>query len=400
MQKVFWHGLRQKREASSSMQNPTSTSVLGALDTARFLRRYWQRQPLLIRQAVRDTQLLPRRAAVFGLAGREDVESRLVQHRADGSWKMSHGPFARRALPGLTQRGWTLLVQGVDLQDDATRALLDRFRFIPDARIDDAMISFATDGGGVGAHVDSYDVFLLQIHGRRRWRIGPASGRPRHVEGLPLRILADFTPTQEHLLDPGDMLYLPPGYAHEGVAVGECMTCSIGFRAPAAGELARELLQRIADEPPDDAPRPAWERALYVDRGGVSDNLSSAEIPLSLQEFAMSAAARLMSRPTALYRALGQYLTEPEAQLWFDAGDALSPGCGIRLDRKTRMLYDERHIYINGDTVRATGADARLLRLLARQRWLEPLDVSRASVEARELLGEWSEAGWLHRQLD
>ena len=137
-------------------------------------------------------------------------------------------------MPPLAQPGWTLLVQGLDLHLQAAHELLSRFRFVPDARLDDLMLSYASDGGGVGPHLDSYDVFLIQVHGRRRWRIGRAKDRSL-VDGLPLKILRHFEPEHEWLLEPGDMLYLPPLWAHDGVAVGECMTASVGFRAPATG---------------------------------------------------------------------------------------------------------------------------------------------------------------------
>ena len=137
-------------------------------------------------------------------------------------------------------------MQGVDLHDDAAHRLLQRFRFVPDARLDDVMVSYASDGGGVGPHIDSYDVFLLQVAGRRRWRIGRVA-RPRLRDDVPLKMLAGFEAAEDWLLEPGDMLYLPPGWGHDGIAVGECLTASIGFRAPAAAGLAADALQRLAD---------------------------------------------------------------------------------------------------------------------------------------------------------
>ena len=196
--------------------------LLGGLSPARFMQRHWQKKPLLVRQAVAGIKPLLSRAELFALAADAAVESRLIVRGADG-WQLKRGPLARRALPPLAQRDWTLLVQGVDLHDERAHALLQQFRFVPDARLDDLMISYASDGGGVGPHFDSYDVFLLQTHGRRRWRIGRQKNLSL-VEGLPLKILADFQPEQEHVLEPGDMLYLPPRWAHDGVAEGECMT--------------------------------------------------------------------------------------------------------------------------------------------------------------------------------
>src|SRR5436190_12669774 len=205
-----------------------ATPLLGGLSPQAFMRRHWQKRPLLIRQALPDVAAPLSRAELFALAAAEGVESRLIRQRGAG-WTLRHGPFTRRQLPSLTQPGWTLLVQGVDLHVDAAHQLLSRFRFVPDARLDDLMVSFATDGGGVGPHFDSYDVFLLQVQGRRRWRIGRQKDLALR-EGAPLKILAAFEPEEEHVLEPGDMLYLPPLWAHDGEALGECQTYSIGFR--------------------------------------------------------------------------------------------------------------------------------------------------------------------------
>ena len=220
-------------------------TLLGGLTPAQFMRRHWQKKPLLVRQAIPQFAPPVLRSELFALAAQEGVESRLVQ-LAKGAWKLRHGPFQRRALPALQQPDWTLLVQGVDLHNDAARSVLDQFRFVPEARLDDLMISYASDGGGVGPHFDSYDVFLLQAHGKRRWRVGRQRDTTL-VEGMPIKILANFEAEEEYVLEPGDMLYLPPRWAHDGVAEGECMTYSIGFRSPQRDELARETLLRVAD---------------------------------------------------------------------------------------------------------------------------------------------------------
>src|SRR6185437_2504674 len=167
------------------METDRPLALLGGLSASTFMRTHWQARPLLVRSALRDVDLhIPDRSRLFELAARDDVESRLVIREGE-RWSVRHGPFRRRALPPLTQHGWTLLVQGVDLHDDAAHDLLARFRFISDARLDDAMFSYASDGGGVGPHVDSYDVFLLQTSGRRRWRIGRAR-RARLRDDVPL----------------------------------------------------------------------------------------------------------------------------------------------------------------------------------------------------------------------
>jgi 50S ribosomal protein L16 3-hydroxylase len=231
----------------------TPLALLGGMTPAKFMQRHWQKKPLLVRQAIPGFVPPLTRAHLFDLAQSDDVESRLVvQGAGPQGWQMRSGPFARRSLPPLGRAGWTLLVQGVDLHDDAVHRLMQQFRFVPDARLDDLMISYATDQGGVGPHFDSYDVFLLQAQGQRRWRIGRQKDLTLQ-EDVPLKILANFEPEQEFVLEPGDMLYLPPRYAHDGIAEGECQTYSIGFRSPARGELARELIQRLAEDAGDAA---------------------------------------------------------------------------------------------------------------------------------------------------
>jgi len=191
-------------------------ALLGGLTPAQFMRRHWQKKPLLVRQAIPQFAPPVLRTELFALSAQEGVESRLVQ-LVKGAWKLRHGPFSRRALPALQQPDWTLLVQGVDLHHDAVHALMQQFRFVPEARLDDLMISYASNGGGVGPHFDSYDVFLLQAHGKRRWRIGRQKDLSLR-DGIPLKILAEFEPEEEFVLEPGDMLYLPPRYAHDGIA--------------------------------------------------------------------------------------------------------------------------------------------------------------------------------------
>lgn len=366
-----------------------SQALLGGLSPAAFMRRHWHKKPLLVRQAIAGVAPPLSRAAMFALAARDDVESRLIRRDADGGWHLRQGPLPRRALPALALPGWTLLVQGLDLHVDAAHELLALFAFIPAARLDDLMLSYASDGGGVGPHVDSYDVFLLQVQGRRRWRIArPRDERLR--EDVPLKMLADFAAEQEWLLEPGDMLYLPPGWAHEGVAVGsDCMTASIGFRAPRADELAQALLARLADglDERERAPR-------YRDAGQPATGTPGA-IPAALQGFARRALARALADPTVIARTLGEWLTEPKAQVWFEAGAGHNGEHGVQLDRRSRMAYDDRHIFINGESLRASGRDARLMRVLADWRALDAASVRGASPAARALIGEWLASGWL-----
>ncbi len=363
--------------------------LLGALSPAQFMRRHWQKKPLLVRQAVPGITPPIDRSALFDLAGGEAVESRLLS-RFDGGWRLRHGPFARRALPPIKKPDWTLLVQGLDLHWPAAHALLQAFRFVPEARLDDLMISWASDGGGVGPHLDSYDVFLLQVQGQRRWRIGPVADRSL-VPDLPVRILANFQPTEEWLLQPGDMLYLPPLWGHDGVAEGECMTCSVGFRAAAASTLAQELLHQIADglEPPETGD------VLYRDATQAATS-TPGRMPEGLRQFAATALQRALRDPLALDHALGQLMSEPKPQVWFEAGSPLDAGNGVVLDRRSRMLYDDHHVFINGEAFVAGGRDAKLMQRLADQRQLLAGDVARLSPAAHALVSDWADAGWLH----
>jgi 50S ribosomal protein L16 3-hydroxylase len=361
--------------------------LLGGLSPAQFMRRYWQKKPLLIRNAIPGFTPLLSRQQLFDMAADEAVESRLIVRKPQG-WTLRQGPLTRPQLPPLRQAGWTLLVQGVDQHLDAAHELLQRFRFVPDARLDDLMISWASDAGGVGPHFDSYDVFLLQATGQRRWRIGRQKDLSLQPD-VPLKILSHFEPEEEHVLNPGDMLYLPPRWAHDGDAVGgDCSTYSIGFRAPQRGGLAGELLQRMADELDDDT--------LFRDPGQPA-TATPAAMPAALEAFAVDALQRLLAERQSLACALGEVMTEPKPRIWFDEPEGdWAPGA-LRLDRRTRMMYDERHIFINGESFRAGGADARLMRALADQRALDQRQVVRASEGAQALLQDWFDAGWLHR---
>jgi 50S ribosomal protein L16 3-hydroxylase len=410
--------LTEKHKAPRAARPPDGTALgtpmplLGGLSPEAFMRRHWQKKPLLIRQAVPGVKPPLDRAALFTLAGREDVESRLIVHEQGGaltprkargtkskapvavaaSWRLSHGPLARRTLPPLTQPAWTLLVQGLDLHVPAAHELLARFRFVPEARLDDLMISYATEGGGVGPHYDSYDVFLLQVHGQRRWRIGRLKDDSL-LPDVPLKILSHFEAEEEWVLEPGDMLYLPPRWAHDGIAEGgECMTCSIGFRAPDAQGLAAEMLVRVAENLDDS------KRQLYKDPAQPATS-EPGRMPADLQAFALEAVARALRDPQQLHAALGEILTEPKPKVWFQLGDPLPDGVGVVLDPRTRMMYDDRHLFANGESWRAAGADARLLRRLADARRLSASDVASASADARELLDQWAEDGWLHPAL-
>lgn len=369
-----------------------TTPVLGGLSPRVFMRKHWQKKPLLVRQAFPGIKAPIDRKGLEQLLARDDVESRLIQ-RDDDAWSLSHGPIKKSKLPSYKTPRWTALVQGLDTHLDEARALLDAFGFIPHARLDDLMISFATDGGGVGPHVDSYDVFLVQVHGQRRWRYGP--GRDLSLrDDVPLKILQHFEPTFDELLSPGDMLYLPPQWAHDGVAVGECMTCSVGFRSPSEDQLAQDMLARLATWVQDQSE--GQEAELYRDPGQAATS-QPGEIPATLFKFAQRQVQRWARDPSAMASVLGELLTEPKPQVWFPATgegpDVL--GQSVRLHRASRMMFDGHGIYINGESFRGEGRDAQLMIEMANHRRLSAKQVAQLGEGARALLQTWVDDGWV-----
>jgi 50S ribosomal protein L16 3-hydroxylase len=379
------------------------STLLGKLTPAQFMRRYWQKKPLLIRQAIPGIEAPVSREELFQLADSDDVESRLITHFRQ-SWAMEHGPFAPEQLPSLKKRDWTLLVQGANLHADRARALLDRFRFIPDARLDDLMISYATDGGGVGPHFDSYDVFLLQVHGKRRWRVG-AQRDLSLKPGLPLKVLQHFDPQEEWVLEPGDMLYLPPHIAHDGVAEGECMTCSIGFRAPSTSELSGHFLYHLAERLGEADERNGAASARYKDPAQPAVT-NPAKLPLLLIDRVGAILAALTWNEKDVASFLGTYLSEPKANVVFDPPRrALNEirfiervkKSGLRLDKKTILLYDNTSYFLNGEQETLPPTLKKWLPELADRRYLEGKRFVTLSDDSSmtALLHEWYCAGWI-----
>jgi 50S ribosomal protein L16 3-hydroxylase len=278
--------------------------VLGESSIREFLSRHWQKQPLLVRGAVRDWRVPVTLQGLIALAREPDVASRLITMPGQGrNWGVQRGPFSVEDLERLPEAGWTLLVQEIDRRVDGFAELLDRFRFIPNWRIDDVMVSYAPDGAGVGPHIDRYDVFLLQAAGRRRWRITSSPLEEEcllpHVE---LPVLAEFEPDREWVLEPGDMLYLPPRIAHEGVAVGHSITCSVGFRAPDPRELCAGFLRQL--------PPGAFEEIRFTDPD-LEPAENVGEIPPGARRRLRESAQRLFSDSAEFDRWLGRFVTTP-----------------------------------------------------------------------------------------
>jgi 50S ribosomal protein L16 3-hydroxylase len=368
-----------------------SDGSAGALSAQRFVRTHWQKKALFVRSALVEIAQRFEPAMLIELARRDDVESRLVR-REGKRWSVEHGPFPRRRLERLPARGWSLLVQGADLHLPAARALMDRFAFIPYARHDDVMLSLSPPGGGVGPHFDSYDVFLVQAHGRRRWRIG----RQRDLAlrpNAPLRILKSFRPEREYAVEPGDVLYLPPRYAHEGVATTQCITCSVGFRAPSRQEIATSFLQWLSDK-----------LALtggYRDRStALPQHPAQVEVGMVREIEAMIAAIG-WSRAT-IEQFIGEHLTEPKAHVWFDAPERIvsfarfgahARSRGIRLAAATRMLFRGDRLFVNGECVRMPRAARAPLIALADERAALPW--RSRSPQAAQQLYQWYRAGYV-----
>jgi 50S ribosomal protein L16 3-hydroxylase len=347
------------------------------LDAQTFMREHWQRRPLLVRKAFAQftDPLAPRE--VLALAASPEASSRLVRRRAS-SWSLEHGPFSSSRFKQLPRRGWTVLVQDANHHSRRADALLSSFDFVPHARVDDVMVSYAVPGGSVGPHVDSYDVFLLQGHGRRRWQI---SGQKDHafVPDLDLKILERFEPEEEWVLEAGDMLYLPPGVAHHGMAETECLTWSIGFRAPTDSELTAAFLDFLRDrlEP----------EGQYRDPGAAPAE-HAAEIPAQLTGHVAKALDAIRWTSAEVREFAGCYLSEPKAHVYFaPPRQPLSrrqfaehaARQGVALDSRSRLLFSGTIFFLNGEPVEAPApVRATLKRFADRRRLAAPVEAPAA----------------------
>ena len=340
------------------------------VEISTFMKRHWQRTPLLVRGAFPHFEDPLSPGEILRFAGSPDVQSRLVRHRG-ARWNLEHGPFPAAKFRKLPKRDWTVLVQDTNHLSPAADRLLRRFDFIAHARIDDVMVSYAVPGGTVGPHVDSYDVFLLQGHGRRRWQVSRQEDHA-FLPGLPLKVLARFEPEDEWVLEAGDMLYLPPGVAHYGVAETECLTWSIGFRAPSDAELARSLLDARHDD--------LDLEGQYGDPGAVATR-HPGEIPERMLARAAKVAARIQWTPARLREYAGRFLTEPKAHVFFEppkrplAREAFARRAareGISLDPRARLAFSGTMFFMNGETAAVPAAARAAARSLADRRLLAP----------------------------
>lgn len=365
-------------------------SLLGGISPRKFLEEHWQKKPLLIRAAIPGFSGLLSAEELAGLACEEEVQSRLVTQRQK-KWRVEQGPFEEARFLKLPEKDWTLLVQGVNHHLPEASALLQQFSFIPHARLDDLMVSYAPDGGGVGPHFDSYDVFLLQGEGKRLWRVSEQEDLTL-VDGAALRILENFQTEQEWLLEPGDMLYLPPHIAHWGIAVGDCMTYSIGFRAPSTQELVHEFLSFLQER--------------YVPEGMYADpDLELQKHPAKIGTAMLDQVAGMLNNirwnKADVAEFLGRYLSEPKPHVMFDNPAPVSESVfqkhlekkGIDLSLKSQMLFHGKHFFMNGEQVELPESSTDLMRQLADERHLGAMSFTDRFLVKQ--LHEWYLAGYL-----
>lgn len=368
--------------------------TLGSISVNAFIQRFWGKRPLLIRNAFPKFVAPVGRDDLFALAERDDCESRMVEHTR-GRWHLSRGPFDTRALARKARSKsapWTVLVQDVNHFSAQADALLRQFSFIPAARLDDLMVSYATPGGGVGPHVDSYDVFLLQAWGKRRWRVSQQHDLSL-LPNQPLKILKHFKAEEEWILEPGDMLYLPPGVAHEGTAVGECLTYSVGFRAPSFDEVRNHLLDHLSD-------LESGERTPYRDPR-IPHTRHRAEIPASLASHVLALARQVVLRRQGEREFVGTLLTDPKPHVFFDSPArphaaarfaALAHARGVEVDRRALMLTLRGAVFLNGERLQVESMTGRAaLRRLADER-----SIATAPADVAQALYPYYRAGVIH----
>ena len=388
----------------------TLNPPLGNLSAEKFLRDHWQKKPLLIRHAFPNFEAPLTIPEILTLAKREEAESRLIMRRDEikihgknsgkhTDWQMQQGPFKTKDFRAAADSVWTLLIQDTQHFSHEAHQLLQRFNFIPYARIDDLMVSYAVKGGGVGPHFDSYDVFLLQGHGQRRWQIS-AQQDLRLQPDRPLKILSHFKAEEEWLLNPGDMLYLPPGCAHHGVAeTDDCVTWSIGFRAPSQQEIAMGFLDYLRDEIKLDGQYQDGDLQMTSRPGEIGADML-LRVSKMLDEIRAAAADK-----KRLQQFLGRHLTEPKSHVYFDAPKKIlslraftksAAAQGLMLDLQTRLLYDELSVFLNGEQLCNVDSRDASWQALADGRALSAVQFKAALPAAQALLYEAYCSGYVH----
>ncbi len=348
--------------------------LLNNLTPTQFLAEYWQKKPLLIKNAIPNFTGLISPNDLAGLACEDDVQARIIQQQKD-KWSVKSSPFDEAVFAKLPAKNWTLLVQGVNQHLPEAAALLAQFNFIPHARLDDLMVSYAPAGGGVGAHVDSYDVFLLQGTGKRRWKISAQTDLSL-VEGAPLKILKNFVSEQEWLLEAGDMLYLPPQIAHWGISESDdCMTYSIGFRAPKTQELQHEFLSYLQDDISADA---LYAECLYADADLKLQN-HPAEISADMINKVSEILQKITWGNDKVADFLGKYLTEPKLDVVFEPNRKILKTEFIKrlsqkalyLSLKSQLLFTQNNFYLNGERLVVSAEIVTIMKEFADKKFLE-----------------------------
>ena len=381
-------------------------ALFGGISPKQFMERYWHKKPLLVRGAIPafalsakhgellDSPIPAKELVQFAL--QDEVESRLIK---SAPWSFDQGPFSKKAIPPIEKPNWTLLLQGMEAHHPAAAKILTWFRFIPDARLDDLMISIAGIGGGVGPHFDSYDVFLIQMSGRRQWRISEQKDLSLNPK-LPLKILQNFKPEQEWILEPGDMLYLPPHVAHDGVALDACcQTWSVGFRSPSFKELLQEGLWRLAESLED---LPALDNKFADPKQAATQ--FAEQLPEELIKQLSSKLKELkLDQIDSFLPGITAYLSEPKQEAIFDAPQSpLKPkellkklaSCQLQAHPQTRILSLGKQVYCNGDNV-SKGQSPDILKAwqtLAAQKGLS--DTKLQTLDKSSLYEAYL-AGWL-----
>ena len=353
---------------------------LGDMPLETFIKDYWQKKPLYIPNAIADVSSPIEADELAGLACEDEVESRLIIQNGN-EWLLEHGPFNEEKFSKLPKECWTLLVQAVDHWVPQAADMLENFNFIPRWRIDDLMMSYAVNGGGVGPHFDNYDVFLVQIQGERKWQVGGKCNEDSpQQEHLPVMILSEFEAHETYICKPGDILYVPPGYSHNGIAVGDgCMTCSIGFRAPSHSDILCEYTDYIGEQ--------LSEALRYQD-----PDLVLQENTGELSEQALAKVQNILSQyvndKAAISEWFGQYITRPKypRDSEQEANELtqeelkryLEQDGVLRRNESSRFAYqikdNETLLFVDGEYIKTEAQNSNLAEILCSQRILQKQD--------------------------